>query len=262
MTADTDPTLARSKNVSIPISPSGIGRMRDRIPRRHTQPRRRNFVSLLRTRYAGAIERRRVVKLRAQFRHPVFVDNHRGRDREYFARLRDHLRRSASARPALSPRPCPSFANPARAVSLHAVDCRSPENSAAKAAVVPMIQTGSRRASHSPRNAIAAATSTLSRDAAARCAARPELLDTPADHRRQRRLRHHVRRRMHRENRHPARVGEQHRAQMSDRRRAINLGPRDDMTSAPLPPLRGPAGEKNRRIRRIARHPRSPARHT
>ena len=54
----------------------------DRIPRRHTQPRRRNFVSLLRTRNAGSIERRRVIKLRAQFRHPVFVDNHRRRDRE------------------------------------------------------------------------------------------------------------------------------------------------------------------------------------
>ena len=80
--------------------------------------------------------------------------------------------------------------------------------------------------------------------------ARPELFDTPADHRRQRRLRHRVRRRMHREHRHSPSIGKQHRAQMSDRRRTINLGPRHNMPSAPLPSLRRPAGEKNRRTAR------------
>ena len=55
---------------------------------------------------------------------------------------------------------------------------------------------------------------------------------------------------MHRENRHAARVGEQHLAQMRDCRRAINLRPRHDMSSAALPPLRRPAGEEDCRTRR------------
>src|SRR5258705_7653216 len=58
---------------------------------------------------------------------------------------------------------------------------------------------------------------------------------------------------MHRKHRHSPFIREQHRAQMSDRRSAINLRPRHDVTPPLLASLGGSTGQKNERTGKLSR---------